>query len=113
MAEAAEAGSRYTGESRGEAPELEPGSRKPPEPELVSRPGASEGSRGGSGPADADTEAVGGVTWSYYQPIRGQYCGYLTNERPALCTHLAARASDHHIQVSGVMEVGGGLSVHT
>ena len=33
------------------------------EPELVSRPGAaSEGSRGGSGPADADTEAVGGVT---------------------------------------------------
>ena len=85
MTEAAEAGSRYTGESRGEAPELEPGSRKPPEPELVSRPGAaSEGSRGGSGPADADTEAVGGVTWRYYQPIRGEYCCDLTNERPAL-----------------------------
>ena len=61
MAETAvEAGSRYTeGERRGEAPELEPGSRNPPEPELVLRPEVSPGSRGGSGPA----ETVGGVTW--------------------------------------------------
>ena len=48
--------SLYTGDTRGEVPDTEPGSRKPPEPELVSRPGAaSEGSRGGSGPADAAT----------------------------------------------------------
>ena len=68
----AEAGSRYTGERRGEAPELEPGSRKPPEPELVLRPGVSEGSRGGSGPADAET--VGGVTWGIMlcQPFRDE-----------------------------------------
>ena len=43
---------------------LEPGSRKLPELEDVLRPGAGSdaASKGGSGPAEADTEAVGGVT---------------------------------------------------
>ena len=55
--------SLYTGDTRGEVPDTEPGSRKPPEPELVLRPGpGSEESRGGSGPAEADAEAIGGVT---------------------------------------------------